>query len=149
MVMCYTLLDVTMNELSGYNCPRCNLELYIETSVQAEGVDLLICKECWGVAVAAKSMESIISNGRELDAKRADSNTQKIGCDCPICSAKMKEIELDVPEEIKDKLNLIDISESKKVIIDSCENCPTFWFDDGELDIKNRIQTKIRIRFDT
>jgi Zn-finger nucleic acid-binding protein len=144
IVMCYVLLDITMSELSDHNCPRCKLGLYIETSEQAEGVDLLICKECWGVAVAAKSMESVISNGRELDEKRADSNTQKIGCDCPICSAKMKEIELDVPEEIRDKLNLIDISESKKVIIDSCENCPTFWFDAGELDLLNGIQPKLR-----
>ena len=149
ILMCYVLLDVTMSVLSDHNCPRCNLGLFIETSEQADGVDLLICKECWGVAVAAKSMESVISNGRELDEKRADSNTQKIGCDCPICSAKMKEIELDVPEEIRDKLNLIDISESKKVIIDSCENCPTFWFDAGELDLLNGIQPKLRRGFDT
>lgn len=133
-----------MSELSEHDCPRCNLALYIETSEQAEGVDLLICKECWGVAVAAKSMESVISNGRELDEKSADSDTQKMGCDCPICSSKMKEIELDVPEEIRDKLNLIDVSETKKVIVDSCENCPTFWFDAGELDLLNGIQPKLR-----
>jgi Zn-finger nucleic acid-binding protein len=142
--MCYVLLDITMSELSDHNCPRCKLGLYIETSEQAEGVDLLICKECWGVAVAAKSMESVISNGRELDEKSADSNTNNLGCVCPICSTKMKEIELDIPEEIEDKLNLIDMSESKKVIIDSCENCPTFWFDAGELDLLNGIQPKLR-----
>jgi Zn-finger nucleic acid-binding protein len=140
--MWYNQFDGIMSELSGHDCPRCNLELYIETSEQAEGVDLLICKDCWGVAVAAKSMESVLSNGRELDEKSTDTNN--FGCDCPICSTKMKEIELDIPEEIKDKLNLIDVSESKKVIIDSCENCPTFWFDAGELDLLNGIQPKLR-----
>jgi Zn-finger nucleic acid-binding protein len=89
-------------------------------------------------------MESIITNGRELDEKSAVPDTNNIGCNCPICSTKMKEIELDVPEEIRDKLNLIDVSESKKVIIDSCENCPTFWFDAGELDLLNGIQPKLR-----
>ena len=140
--MCYNQFDGIMSELSGHDCPRCNLELYIETSEQAEGVDLLICKDCWGVAVAAKSMESVLSNGRELDEKSTDTNN--FGCDCPICSTKMKEIELDVPEEIRDKLNLIDVSETKKVIVDSCENCPTFWFDAGELDLLNGIQPKLR-----
>ena len=142
--MCYNQFDSIMSKLSGHDCPRCNLELYIETSEQAEGVDLLICKDCWGVAVAAKSMESVISNGRELDEKSTDTDTNNLGCVCPICSTKMKEIELDIPEEIKDKLNLIDVSESKKVIIDSCENCPTFWFDAGELDLLNGIQPKLR-----
>ena len=142
--MCYNQFDSIMSKLSGHDCPRCNLELYIETSEQAEGVDLLICKECWGVAVAAKSMESVISNGRGLDEKSMDTDTNNLGCVCPICSTKMKEIELDIPEEIEDKLNLIDMSESKKVIIDSCENCPTFWFDAGELDLLNGIQPKLR-----
>ena len=142
--MGYNQFDSVMSELSGHDCPRCNLELYIETSGLDEGADLLICKECWGVAVVAKSMESIITNGRELDEKSAVPDTNNIGCNCPICSTKMKEIELDVPEEIRDKLNLIDVSESKKVIIDSCENCPTFWFDAGELDLLNGIQPKLR-----
>jgi len=142
--MCYDQFDSIMSKLSGHDCPRCNLELYIETSEQAEGVDLLICKDCWGVAVAAKSMESVISNGRGLDEKSMDTDTNNLGCVCPICSTKMKEIELDIPEEIEDKLNLIDMSESKKVIIDSCENCPTFWFDAGELDLLNGIQPKLR-----
>jgi Zn-finger nucleic acid-binding protein len=89
-------------------------------------------------------MESVISNGRGLDEKSTDTDTNNLGCVCPICSTKMKEIELDIPEEIEDKLNLIDMSESKKVIIDSCENCPTFWFDAGELDLLNGIQPKLR-----
>ena len=92
--MGYNQFDSVMSELSGHDCPRCNLELYIETSGLDEGADLLICKECWGVAVVAKSMESIITNGRELDEKSAVPDTNNIGCNCPICSTKMKEIEV-------------------------------------------------------
>ena len=79
-----------MSELSEHTCPRCKLALYIETSEQAQGVDLLICKECWGVAVAAKSMDSVISNGNELDELNEESYVGS-GCDCPICSTEMKE----------------------------------------------------------
>lgn len=136
-------LDISMSELSEHTCPRCELALYIETSEQAQGVDLLICKECWGVAVAAKSMDSVISNGNELDELNEESYVGS-GCDCPICSTEMKEIELDIPEEVKEKLSLIDGSTPKKVIIDSCENCPTFWFDAGELDLLNGIKPKVR-----
>jgi len=136
-------LDISMSELSEHTCPRCKLALYIETSEQAQGVDLLICKECWGVAVAAKSMDSVISNGNELDELNEESYVGS-GCDCPICSTEMKEIELDIPEEVKEKLSLIDGSTPKKVIIDSCENCPTFWFDAGELDLLNGIKPKVR-----
>ena len=132
-----------MSELSEHTCPRCKLALYIETSEQAQGVDLLICKECWGVAVAAKSMDSVISNGNELDELNEESYVGS-GCDCPICSTEMKEIELDIPEEVGAKLSLIDASAPKKVIIDSCENCPTFWFDAGELDLLNGIKPKVR-----
>ncbi len=132
-----------MSELSEYNCPRCKSGLYIETSTQVDGVDLLICKGCWGVAVAAKSMELVISNGNELD-KMNDESYLGSGCDCPICSTEMKEIELDIPEDVGKKLSLIDASPPKKVIIDSCENCPTFWFDAGELDLLNGIKPKAR-----
>ena len=33
---------------------------------------------------------------------------------------------------------------SEKVVIDSCRNCPTFWFDAGELDLLNGIKPKFR-----
>ena len=32
----------------------------------------------------------------------------------------------------------------KNVVIDSCRNCPTFWFDAGELDLLNGIKPKFR-----
>ena len=139
-----------MSELSGHDCPRCNVELYIEMAEQAEGVDLLICKECWGVGVAAKSMESVISKGENLD-KNIDNLIKRTGvCKCPMCSTKMDVIELDLPENVEEKLKIVNKSSkmtalvTKKVVIDSCSNCPTFWFDAGELDLLNGIQPKMR-----
>ena len=139
-----------MSELSGHDCPRCNVELYIEMAEQAEGVDLLICKECWGVGVAAKSMESVISKGEILD-KNIDNLIKRTGvCKCPMCSTKMDVIELDLPEDVEEKLKIVNKSSkmtalsTKKVVIDSCSNCPTFWFDAGELDLLNGIQPKMR-----
>jgi Zn-finger nucleic acid-binding protein len=117
---------------------------------QAEGVDLLICKDCWGVGVAAKSMESVISKGEILD-KNIDNLIKRTGvCKCPMCSTKMDVIELDLPENVEEKLKIVNKSSkitalsTKKVIIDACSNCPTFWFDAGELDLLNGIQPKMR-----
>ena len=59
-----------MSELSGHDCPRCNVELFIEASEDAEGVDLLICKQCWGVGVTAKSMALVMAEGSLLDQNR-------------------------------------------------------------------------------
>jgi len=57
----------------------------------------------------------------------------------------MDEIELEIPDEIKDRISLIDgVSNYQKVIIDSCNNCSTVWFDAGELDLLNGIKPKLR-----
>ena len=147
-----------MSELSGHDCPRCNVELYIEMTDQAEGVDLLICKECWGVGVAAKSMESVITKGEILDGNKDDLIKRTGICKCPMCSTNMDVIELDLPKNIEEKLKIVDkksgiysinnsdisAASTKKVVIDSCSNCPTFWFDAGELDLLNGIQPKMR-----
>ena len=141
-----------MSELSGHDCPRCNVELYIEMTEQAEGVDLLICKECWGVGVAAKSMGSVISKGEILDGDK-DSLIKRTGvCKCPMCLTEMNIIELDLPENVEKKLKIVDkkaglsgmAASTRKVVIDSCSNCPTFWFDAGELDLLNGIRPKMR-----
>ena len=55
-----------MSELSTHPCPRCNVGLYIEVNDEVDGVDLLICKQCWGVGVAAKSIELVISKKLQL-----------------------------------------------------------------------------------
>lgn len=137
-----------MSELSGYGCPRCNVELYIETSGELDGVDLLICKQCWGVGVIAKSMEMIFNSGDNLEENKGNPISTSLSygpCDCPVCKAEMDEIELQVPDEIIEKIGLIDgVSNHEKVIIDSCNNCSTVWFDAGELDLLNGIKPKLR-----
>ena len=52
-----------MSELSGHDCPRCEVELYIEASDDLDGVDLLICKQCWGVGVTACGSHSSSHTG--------------------------------------------------------------------------------------
>ena len=138
-----------MSELSGHDCPRCSVELFIEVNEEVEGVDLLICKQCWGVGITAKSLDSVISAGSLLDERREDAITTSGDCKCPMCSTIMDEIELEIPENVVEKISMIEsetssLSTSKTVIIDSCSNCPSFWFDAGELDLLNGIKPKLR-----
>tara|TARA_B110000438_G_scaffold295851_1_gene339557 strand:+ start:947 stop:1969 length:1023 start_codon:yes stop_codon:yes gene_type:complete len=128
-----------MSELSGHNCPHCKDELHIQIPEESQGTDLLICKQCWGIAVVAKSMESIISNGKDLDEKINRGSDKKSNCKCPVCLSVMNEIELEIP---KINRELSQGGSSSIVTIDSCNNCPTFWFDAGELDLLNRITPK-------
>ena len=134
-----------MSELSSHSCPRCNVGLYIEANEEVDGVDLLICKQCWGVGVAAKSIELVISKGSMLDENRGD-NRGEGDCNCPMCETLMDEIELDIPENVIEKISMIESQAmtTEKVVIDSCRNCPTFWFDAGELDLLNGIKPKFR-----
>ena len=138
-----------MSEPSGHDCPRCSVELFIEVNEEVEGVDLLICKQCWGVGITAKSLDSVISAGSLLDERSKGKTTTSGDCKCPMCSTIMDEIELEIPENIVEKINMIEsetnsLSASKTVIIDSCSNCPSFWFDAGELDLLNGITPKLR-----
>ena len=138
-----------MSELSGHDCPRCSVELFIEVNEEVEGVDLLICKQCWGVGITAKSLDSVISPGSLLDETREEKITTSGDCNCPMCSTIMDEIELEIPENIIAKISMIEsetssLSHSNTVIIDSCSNCPSFWFDAGELDLLNGITPKLR-----
>ena len=135
-----------MSELSGHDCPRCNVELFIEINEEVEGVDLLICKDCWGVGVTAKSMELVMAEGSLLDTKRDEIIKSSGDCKCPMCSTIMDEIELEIPENVRKKISIIGQSnlDTKNVIIDSCSSCPTFWFDAGELDLLNGIKPRFR-----
>ncbi|MDP6885789.1 MAG: hypothetical protein QGI58_02760 [Candidatus Thalassarchaeaceae archaeon] len=138
-----------MSEPSGHDCPRCSVELFIEVNEEVEGVDLLICKLCWGVGITAKSLDSVISTGSLLDETREEKITTSGDCKCPMCSTIMDEIELEIPENVVAKISMIEketnsLSHSNTVIIDSCSNCPSFWFDAGELDLLNGITPKLR-----
>ena len=135
-----------MSELSGHDCPRCSVELFIEVNEEVEGVDLLICKQCWGVGITAKSLDSVIS---APDERSKEKTTTSGDCKCPMCSTIMDEIELEIPENVVEKISMIDKSTQptfpfNSVIIDSCSNCPSFWFDAGELDLLNGITPKLR-----
>ena len=135
-----------MSELSSHPCPRCNVGLYIEANDQVDGVDLLICRQCWGVGVAAKSMELVIPmSSNSFDKNKAD-NTGEGDCNCPMCDTLMDEIEFDIPKNVVQKISMIESQAmtSEKVVIDSCRDCPTFWFDAGELDLLNGIKPKFR-----
>ena len=90
-----------MSELSGHDCPRCNVELFIEINEEVEGVDLLICKECWGVGVTAKSMDLVMSEGSLLDTKRDEiiKSLQKLSN--PEVSNEDEEDELEENRDIK------------------------------------------------
>jgi len=123
--------------------------LFIEVNEEVEGVDLLICKQCWGVGITAKSLDSVISTGSLLDETREEKITTSGDCKCPMCSTIMDEIELEIPENIVAKISMIEsetssLNPSTTVIIDSCSNCPSFWFDAGELDLLNGITPKLR-----
>ena len=138
-----------MSELSGHDCPRCSVELFIEVNEEVEGVDLLICKQCWGVGITAKSLDSVISTGSLLDETREEKITTSGDCKCPMCSTIMDEIELEIPVNIVVKISMIEsetssLNPSTTVVIDSCSNCPSFWFDAGELDLLNGITPKLR-----
>ena len=138
-----------MSEPSGHDCPRCSVELFIEVNEEVEGVDLLICKQCWGVGITAKSLDSVISAGSLLDERSKEKTTTSGDCKCPMCSTIMDEIEIEIPENVVAKISMIEsetssLSTSKTVIIDSCSNCPSFWFDAGELDLLNGIKPKLR-----
>ena len=88
-----------MSELSGHDCPRCNVELYIETSGELDGVDLLICKPCWGVGVIAKSMEMVFGSGNNLEDNKGNPISPSLSygsCNCPLCKEEMDEIELQI-----------------------------------------------------
>ena len=135
-----------MSELSSHPCPRCNVRLYIEANEEVDGVDLLICKQCWGVGVAAKSMELVIPMGSDpFDENKGDKRGEG-DCNCPMCDTLMDEIEFDIPENVVQKISMIESQAltPEKVVIDSCRNCPTFWFDAGELDLLNGIKPKFR-----
>ena len=52
-------------------------------------------------------MESVISKGENLD-KNIDNLIKRTGvCKCPMCSTKMDVIELDLPENVEEKLSYV------------------------------------------
>jgi len=117
---------------SDYNCPKCSKKLRVESAEGVEGVDLLVCVECWGLAIQAKSMEGVVPDEvresiEEQGLKHEESRS------CPVCPTTMVEISVPNQENI-----------GRDVQIDICGDCATTWFDAGELEALRGIKPKVK-----
>ena len=118
---------------SDYDCPRCGTKLRAEAAEGVEGVDLLVCIKCWGLAVQAKSMEGVVPDG-VLESIEKQGLKHVEGRSCPVCPSKM--VQINVPNQV--------VGFREAVKIDVCGDCATIWFDVGELDALNGIKPKLR-----
>jgi len=117
---------------SDYDCPKCSKKLRVEAAGGVEGVDLLVCVECWGLAIQAKSMEGVVPDEvresiEEQGLKHEESRS------CPVCPSTMVEIIVPNQENI-----------GRDVQIDICGDCATTWFDAGELEALRGIEPKVK-----
>ena len=121
-----------MSTASDYDCPKCSKKLRVESAAGVEGVDLLVCVECWGLAIQAKSMEGVVPDEvresiEEQGLKHEESRS------CPVCPTTMVEISVPNQEMI-----------GRDVQIDICGDCATTWFDAGELEALRGIKPKVK-----
>ena len=121
-----------MSTASDYDCPKCSKKLRVESAEGVEGVDLLVCVECWGLAIQAKSMEGVVPDEvresiEEQGLKHEESRS------CPVCPSTMVEIIVPNQENI-----------GRDVQIDICGDCATTWFDAGELEALRGIKPKVK-----
>ena len=117
---------------SDYDCPKCSKKLRAESAEGVEGVDLLVCVECWGLAIQAKSMEGVVpAEVRESIEEQGLKHEE--GRSCPVCPSMM--IEISVPDQ-----KVI----GRDVQIDICGDCATTWFDAGELEALRGIKPKVK-----
>ena len=121
-----------MSTASDYDCPKCSKKLRVESAEGVEGVDLLVCVECWGLAIQAKSMEGVVPDEvresiEEQGLKHEESRS------CPVCPTTMVEISVPNQEII-----------GRDVQIDICGDCATTWFDAGELEALRGIKPKVK-----
>ena len=121
-----------MSTASDYDCPKCSKKLRVESAEGVEGVDLLVCVECWGLAIQAKSMEGVVPDEvresiEEQGLKHEESRS------CPVCPTTMVEISVPNQEMI-----------GRDVQIDICGDCATTWFDAGELEALRGIEPKVK-----
>ena len=118
---------------SDYDCPRCGTKLRAEAAEGVEGVDLLVCIKCWGLAVQAKSMEGVVPDG-VLESIEKQGLKHVEGRSCPVCPSKM--VQISVPNQV--------VGFREAVKIDVCGDCGTTWFDAGELEALQGIKPKIQ-----
>ena len=122
-----------VSSLSDYDCPRCGTKLREEAAEGVEGVDLLVCIKCWGLAVQAKSMEGVVPDG-VLESIEKQGLKHVEGRSCPVCPSKM--VQISVPNQV--------VGFREAVKIDVCGDCGTTWFDAGELEALQGIKPKIQ-----
>ncbi len=85
-----------MSTASDYDCPKCSKKLRVESAEGVEGVDLLVCVECWGLAIQAKSMEGVIPDEvRESIGEQGLKHEESRSC--PVCPTTM--VEISVPNQ--------------------------------------------------
>jgi len=122
---------------SDYDCPKCSRKLRVESAEEVDGVDLLVCTGCWGLAVQAKTMQGIVPD--EVREKIENMGVKHPeGRSCPVCPSTMLEIAVPKPFGSEDRASQHDVK------IDICGDCATTWFDAGELDALNGIKPKLR-----
>ena len=122
---------------SDYDCPQCSRKLRVESAEGVDGVDLLVCSKCWGLAVQAKTMHGVVPD--EVREKIEDTGEKHPeGHSCPVCPSMMLEIAVPKPFGSEDRASEHDVK------IDICGDCATIWFDAGELDTLNGIKPKLR-----
>jgi Zn-finger nucleic acid-binding protein len=122
---------------SDYDCPKCSRKLRVESAKEVDGVDLLVCTGCWGLAVQAKTMQGIVPD--EVREKIENMGVKHPeGRSCPVCPSTMLEIAVPKPFGSEDRASQHDVK------IDICGDCATTWFDAGELDALNGIKPKLR-----
>jgi len=122
---------------SDYDCPKCSKKLRVESAEGVDGVDLLVCTKCWGLAVQAKTMHGVVPD--EVREKIEDTGVKHPeGHSCPVCPSMMLEIAVPKPFGSEDRASDHDVK------IDICGDCATIWFDAGELDTLNGIKPKLR-----
>ena len=126
-----------MSAASDFDCPKCSKKLRVESAEGVEGVDLLVCTKCWGLAVQAKTMQGIVPD--EVREKIENTGVKHPeGRSCPVCPSTMLEIAVPKPFGSEDRASQHDVK------IDICGDCATTWFDAGELDALNGIKPKLR-----
>ena len=126
-----------MSTASDYDCPQCSKKLRVESAEGLDGVDLLVCTKCWGLAVQAKTMQGVVPD--EVREKIENTGVKHPeGHSCPVCPSTMLEIAVPKPFGAQDRASEPDVK------IDICGDCTTIWFDAGELDILNGIKPKLR-----
>ena len=121
-----------MSTASDYDCPKCSKKLRVESAEGVEGVDLLVCVECWGLAIQAKSMKGVVPDEvRESIEEQGLKHDE--GRSCPVCPSMMVEISAPNQEIL-----------GRDVQIDICGDCATTWFDAGELEALRGIKPKVK-----